>query len=270
MIGKYVRWIKGTSKQTIIDVINAHDMKLQSIREISGHLLVKVTCERSTIYAVDEWFKSRGYICRNRRPYGISPPAETRRSRGHNFERWIVSFFNHKGFVSERVPLSGALKNYPGDVIVTLPNDPGDVIVIEAKMTTKAKSIQIKSEALDAMQEGKTNVVIFRQGAPDRVFAIVPLEKGKISFLQYLHFITTPIPEQPPEQDHKAYKAASTTTHMTLKTLLKQNTFIAITMTILGISIGRIFDTFEIIVLCAMISLCFLFLLTRRRVQWRL
>lgn len=62
---------------------------------------------------------------------GASVKGRSARRRGHNFERAIAKRFTKAGAPAHRVPLSGAVEGYPGDVAVDLP---GERIVLEAKV----------------------------------------------------------------------------------------------------------------------------------------
>lgn len=71
------------------------------------------------------------------------------KQKGDRLERKIVKTLTEHGIEAHRVPLSGAVEGYPGDVVVTLPQ--GREVVLECKSRRQFKTLYSWLEHRDAL-----------------------------------------------------------------------------------------------------------------------
>ncbi|DBA34861.1 MAG: hypothetical protein HXS54_06255 [Theionarchaea archaeon] len=183
----YKRWIptEKITRAKLYDLYSRENITIRSIDEKGGYWYLRLECPKVAICRFDEALKIYYKVKPlNRRPKSVPPPGDTKRKRGRNFETTIASILTGEGFTSKKIPLSGALEGDTGDITFLIN---GAEHTVETKMTTKEKWISLNADVLTLLQEGKTDVIIFRQGKPTRLFATIPLSgNNRLTFLDYL------------------------------------------------------------------------------------
>lgn len=80
------------------------------------------------------------------------------KAKGSAFEREVVKLFNAHGLSAKRTPLSGALADWPGDVIL-------DGFAVECKRVEKLRIWQALDQVLASSRGGREPLLIFRRSA---------------------------------------------------------------------------------------------------------
>jgi len=145
--------------------------------EISpSFFLLSLRCKKEEIAQFDLALKASGCIVHNRRPKGAPNIGNISRKRGTKFEQAFTRLLKEHNLPAERNVLSGSPAGVHGDITISR----GDKSIgIETKMTLAKGSITITRQTLKMIDESLVDAVVFRQGDPRNLYAIIPVEETR-------------------------------------------------------------------------------------------
>jgi hypothetical protein len=176
---KYKRWIKKEDIEAagidLISMVKKFDLRFAKIPFThNGWLHCEIIDEDANgsyaefLFALNEM----EIFNTNRRPEGAKfiSVRSMNKKRGRRAENKVKDWLVKNEFNAKRVPVSGAAKDFPGDVTVELN---GDTIVLEVKSTTGERSITIRKAVFDDLNCGKKDIVILVPGWGNSVFGLI-------------------------------------------------------------------------------------------------